>query len=668
MRNSFKTLLFVVILTSPAKAAPLDAEVSWIGNTFPGGDSGWVPQDVADIFVTPDGTVFTTVGWEEHRGNLAEFKDGKLIRQSAHWRNGGIDRLVGDTICANENHVYFATGMSAGDNSKISGTNLARRDRADISSKGAEIRVDAGSAIQGVAVGGDRVFASCADGVMRMYDPDLKPVGEWLFADGGEMAVDANGNLWIIDTATHMIRNRSAEGLDLKSDIRLPEGVIPTDLATAPGGHLLIADGGRNRQVLVFKNITSRPVHERTIGEKEGIYAGPVRGKFGALRFISPIGVGADAAGNVVVASGPYGKRHGGTTVIESYAPDDSLKWRVLATEWLDTVDAAEDATALYGSIYRYSFSSGGQWETEAITLDPDRFPEDSRLMAADRGGVWHRLIGGRRYLFMPDMTGSSLDVFRFDPEKLGEIAAPCASIGTKDLWVDRDGDGRRSEAEVTALESGETRGWFVGEEGTVWQATRSSGIYEHPLAETLPNGVPVYGAGSRKHRPMPEPFTELRRILYDQSSDTLYLGGSTATDKAHHWKPMGPNLIRYDHWSVTPEIAWSTVFKHEEGSGGHESFEPFDFAMAGDHLFVVYAGRLPSENLPPGSVMVVKRSDGKTVGHFQPSGTRTGAVPMDALQDMVHSINAHRRRNGEYVVFIEDDGYTKNVVYRWKP
>ena len=40
----------------------------------------------------------------------------------------------------------------------------------------------------------------------------------------------------------------------------------------------------------------------------------------------------------------------------------------------------------------------------------------------------------------------------------------------------------------------------------------------------------------------------------------------------------------------------------------------------------------------------------------------------MDALQDMVNSINAHRLADGEYLVFIEDDGYTKNVMYRWKP
>jgi len=76
----------------------------------------------------------------------------------------------------------------------------------------------------------------------------------------------------------------------------------------------------------------------------------------------------------------------------------------------------------------------------------------------------------------------------------------------------------------------------------------------------------------------------------------------------------------------------------------------------------------LPSQNLPTGTVMVFDKRDRRYLGHMQPSGKRTGTVPMDALQDMVHSINVFRRADGEFVVFIEDDGYSKNLMYRWKP
>ncbi len=69
-----------------------------------------------------------------------------------------------------------------------------------------------------------------------------------------------------------------------------------------------------------------------------------------------------------------------------------------------------------------------------------------------------------------------------------------------------------------------------------------------------------------------------------------------------------------------------------------------------------------------PENVVVLDKRDSTQLGHFQPTGTRTGDVPMDALQDIVHSINAFRRADGEYLIFIEDDGYTKNMLYRWRP
>ncbi len=47
-----------------------------------------------------------------------------------------------------------------------------------------------------------------------------------------------------------------------------------------------------------------------------------------------------------------------------------------------------------------------------------------------------------------------------------------------------------------------------------------------------------------------------------------------------------------------------------------------------------------PSRNLPTGTVMILSNKTGEHVGHLQPSGNRTGTVPMDALQDIVHSIN----------------------------
>lgn len=656
--------------------SPLRYEVSWIGNTFSGGEGGWVPQDVQDIAVAADGTVYTTVGWEEHRGNLAAFKDGRLVQQTAHWKRGGIDRLVGESIAVNSRHVFFATGKSGpGDHDgKVMGTNLARRERADIAARKTEKRVEIGVRIHGVAATEERVFAACADGRVRVYDVELQPVGEWPAPAPGELAADAAGTVWVIDREARVVRRFDAQGKVLSQVVTFVAGVMPTDVAMTPAGRLLVADGGVNRQVLIYRNLDRQPELERTLGERGGVYGGATPGAFGEGRFIAPIGVGGDAQGNVYVACGPYGGAHGGTAIIQSYSPEGRLNWRVMSTEWLDTVDVdrSTDGTVLFGSKYRYTLDwsrpAGQQWAVSAITLHPDKYPEDPRLKSAAIGGVWHRVLQGRSYLFMPDMNGGNLYVFRREPQREGEIAVFCGQISTKEVWVDVNGNGRKDAGESAPNATGETRGWYVEPNGGVWQAPLRGGIFYYPLAEIQANGVPVYRQAERKHFPTPALFTELRRIVYDRAADALYLAGSTPEAKAEHWKPMGPNLARFDQWHGERRLAWHEVLPHEKGKGGHESYEPFDFAVEGDYVFVVYAGQLPSRQLPTGTVMVLDKRDRHYVGHMQPDGIRNGAVPMDALQDMVHSLNVFRRANGEYLVFIEDDGYTKNVMYRWRP
>lgn len=656
--------------------SPLRYEVSWLGNSLAGGEGGWVPQDVQDIAVGADGTVYTTVGWEEHRGNLAAFKDGRLVQQTAHWKRGGIDRLVGESVAVNARHVFFATGKSgAGDHDgKVMGTNLARRERADIAARKTEKRVEIGVRIHGVAATEERVFAACDDGRVRVYDVELQAVGEWPAPAPGELAADAAGTVWVIDREARVVRRFDAQGKALAQVVRLPAGGIPADVAITPAGRLLVADGGVNRQVLIYRNLEREPELEGTLGERGGVYGGAVPGAVGEGRLIAPIGVGGDAQGNLYVACGPLGGAHGGTAMVQSYSSQGRLNWRVMSTEWLDTVDVdrTTDGGVAYGSKYRYTLDwsrpAGQQWALAAITLHPEKYPEDPRLKSAAIGGVWHRVLRGRSYLYMPDMNGGNLYVFRLDPPREGEIAVFCAQISTKEVWVDGNGNGRKDAGESAPHVTGETRGWYVEANGGVWQAPLRGGIFYYPLAEIQANGVPVYRQAERKSYPTPAPFTELRRIVYDRGADTLYLAGSTAQDKAEHWKPMGPNLARYDGWHGERRLTWHEVLPHEKGKGGHESYEPFDFAVEGDYVFVVYAGQLPSRKLPPGTVMVFDKRDRRYLGHLQPEGLRTGAVPMDALQDMVHSLNVFRRANGEYVVFIEDDGYTKNLIYRWRP
>ncbi len=267
----------------PAQIPKLTYEVSWLGNTFPGGESGWVPQDVQDIFVCPDGTVYTTVGWDEHRGNIAAFRDGQWLQQTAHWRKGGIDRLVGETITANSKFIFFATGKSGqGDHDgAVMGTALARRDRSDIANRALERRVSVGVRIRGVAATEERVFVACADDRIRVFDIELQPVTNWPAPSPGEIAVDGAGRLWVCDLSANVVRCFDAVGRPQPQKISFPPGVIPVDVAISPGQQLLVADAGPRRQVRIYGRLDSTPELESVVGELGGVWSGPVPGRLG---------------------------------------------------------------------------------------------------------------------------------------------------------------------------------------------------------------------------------------------------------------------------------------------------------------------------------------------------------------------------------------------------
>jgi hypothetical protein len=59
--------------------------------------------------------------------------------------------------------------------------------------------------------------------------------------------------------------------------------------------------------------------------------------------------------------------------------------------------------------------------------------------------------------------------------------------------------------------------------------------------------------------------------------------------------------------------------------------------------------------------------SDGKAMGVFEP-GPEVSGVEATGWIDILTGITAHKRQNGEYLVFVEDDYRAKAIMYRWCP
>ena len=179
----------------------------------------------------------------------------------------------------------------------------------------------------------------------------------------------------------------------------------------------------------------SASTHVGTLGQEGGIYAGRP-GEFGALKFNRPRAIACDHRGNVFVAH--HGSTGGGSTVLESYTLAGQLQWRLFGQTFVDMadVDPADD-TQVFTKEERFELDyrrpRGQEATYRGYTVHRFRYPDDPRLHIWS-AGVWVRRIEGRRFLFVNDMNGEQLQVYRWGDEAAGEIAIPSGLFAKRRL------------------------------------------------------------------------------------------------------------------------------------------------------------------------------------------------------------------------------------------
>lgn len=423
----------------------LDTRVTWFGNDIAEGEaipraSGYTPHNVADIHVTPEGDLFTNVPWEEHGGNVMQFRDGQWIADARVGNHGG-----GRAVVATARYVYLA-----GNKHRTGEQGIDRRDLADLANQELNVHVDCGT-VHGLAASEERVFASVpAENAIKLFDADLKPLGSWPVSSPGKLALDLQGRLWVALPSEQAIACFAKDGARLpQQTITLEKDAVPAALAADTHGRLLIADGGPSEQVLIYEQLDGVPTLSARFGQPGGLYSAPA-GHLGPQRFVRLTGVGTDAGGNIYVASRTS---NNGSTLLQSYAPDGNLRWQKQCSVWLDCPDVHPDDPALfYSSATRMRVNLDAplpdRWKAEALTVQHRRFPDDFRARAGGSGGTFlNRLGNGQVYQYLVDMLGKQVYVYRFDTEHHGGIAIPAGFVAQDGIWTDLNGDGRRDAA-----------------------------------------------------------------------------------------------------------------------------------------------------------------------------------------------------------------------------
>ena len=451
--------------------------------------------------------------------------------------------------------------------------------------------------------------------------------------------------------------------------VTFPELVHPMALALANDGSLMVADSGTgSRQQVLFYTVTniSAPKLVKSFGEHGGIASGKP-GEITPTKFWGIRGLGMDAAGNLYVAMSEQG------SVLRSFTPDGKLRWELHGEFFCDVAvaDPADDGATIWGIQERYAMdyskAPGRDSKWIGYTLNRHRYPNDPRgLMHVKQQGE-HGLtspqiayIQGKRFLFVGGMFASNfINIFRFD----GEIAVPSGLIlqwgnalyntdlkwpphkpaGTS-IWRDANGDGDYQAEEYASNTPRVKPGPFwVDKKGNIWMAY---GFFRYDCQGLDAQGNPVYSADKTTVLDPPKGVGKIARVCYLDDSDTLIVAeeGSDMRHISRVFACKGYLAGNRDTISFVP------------GSGK----EAACVTAAGDYAFT---GGWKAR----GRIWVNRLSDGSELGVFDP-GPTVGGVENTGWIDLLTGINAFKRNNGEYLVFVEENYKAKSIIYRWLP
>ena len=677
---------------------------SWIGNTFGAGDQGkYVQGHIQDMFVSPQGRVYATTWWDEDCREQCAYQDGEQVLWLPPFGHSNSR-----AVTANDRYLFFGYGGFGSKKDALirrfdrKGTLQTRRDErnpAKFYPQAGEWRTDTHD-IRGLAIVGDELFASIEkQDVIVVFDIEsMKEIRRMDFTIPGKLVADTTGKLWVIQ---HMERRGGQNPRLVQITPRgeptgkaITDIVNPRALAVHPDGRLLVGENGPRNQVIIY-DITKEPKEVGTFAES--LLAKPA-GKVTPTRFDGITGIGVDSDGNFYIASDGNLRGRAGSdgtgTVLRSLKPDGQLNWELLGLEFLENVgiDPLNDATDLYTLFHHYQMDYskpvGKEWTRVGYTLDRFKYPHDIRITGKHRYTFGFARIEGKPFMYVTSQWPGNVDVYRFD----GHTAVPAVrftGIHEKEfawpegavkgegvearhgsIWRDVNGDGQMDPEEFIAGQ----RTWHWGRyvdpaTGDIW-STAGSGVLRMACEGVDDHGVPIYRHAGFRWFPRPEPFIDLRRSVYDASTDSMYLMGSTRelprVNQYRDDRSAGRALGRYDNWSTEPTLRWVVPLAKSDGgvveagaqhreSGAAEM--PQGLAHAGDFVFVGAVN--------PPHIHALSKDTGKHVQTFEP-GPEVGNVA--GWLDIPMPFNVHVRADGEYLIFVEEGARHKVLMYRWTP
>ena len=663
-------LLTVFFLQVNAQTLPGFYTTSWAGNSFvpTTQDYNLVQGWASSMSVEGDGTIYTNCHWDEAAKELGIYKNGLctgiIPNQHGHADGGGIT--------TNDTYIWATVH-----NGKIS-----RFNKSDYAEDGTEFLVST-ITLRGLAASATELFASdFANNLIKVYSTTSHGtfLRSWAVTKPGPLSIDAAGNLWVLTSDVNpwgpgtgsCIKRFSPNGA-LLNTITLPAGVEARSLCVDKlRNEILITDIGDNMQVYIYNNISSTPTLVQSLGTQGGILSG-TKGLVAPLKFNVPNLAGVDAAGNIIVWSNGNNPStdkvnkvdgDGMGSCVESYTRAGVRNWQMLGLEFVDmgTFDPSTDGVDLYTKhehfTMDYTKPDGQQWTWKGWTLDRKNYANSDVRTKNDGGhlsSTLMRRINGNLLMYLNSMSGDGFSFYRYTTNN--EIAIPCGEILGKSQWTDLNADGQKNAGETATnvLWQYNMFGNYVDNKGDIWFVYDD--IRKHTL-QSITNGVPNYNL-TPVITAIPAPFNSLRRIQYDSDNDVMYLSGYTPVQPySNDWKSCGLVMARYNNWSTGNRTAAYSINLPSSANGDFANM--VSLTIEKDYIFVV--------GIQTRSKVWVYNALTGTLAGTMTAGSNVGGVSKTGWCDVVNSIAAFRKSNGEYLISVEEDGWEKILIYRWIP
>jgi hypothetical protein len=423
----------------------------------------------------------------------------------------------------------------------------------------------------------------------------------------------------------------------------------------------LRGEGGPNSAV------TGVAVLTRAFGEYGGIASG-TPGEVTPTKFWGIRGIGMDSAGNIYVAMSEMG------SCLRKFSPEGKLLWELRGDFFVDVAcaDPRTDALDVWGiqEHYRMDYAKPPGQESTLVgySLDRHKYPNDPRGLTHVKQNGEHGLtspqivyLNGKRFLFVGGMFASNfINIFRFD----GEMAIPSGLIlqwgndlyrteqkwpphkpkGQAAIWRDVNGDGDYQAGEFAPNTDRVKPGPFwVDQKGNIWMAY---GFFRYDFQGVDAKGNPIYSAEKITVLDKPKGVNKVARVCYLDASDTLIVA-----DEGEDMRHISRVFICKNYLAGNRETV-----SFLPGAGKQAGC----VTAVGDYVFT---GGWEER----GRIWINRLSDGAEVGVFDPGPTVGGGANTGWI-DLLTGITAFQRKDGEYLVFVEEDYRAKVLLYRWKP